>query len=59
MERLPMNDLLIILPGILGSVLHKDGKDLWAPSISAVSRVLQRETLRHCRKITFPILCIQ
>jgi hypothetical protein len=45
MGRLLMNDLLIILPGILGSVLRKDEKDLWAPSISAVSRVLQRETL--------------
>ena len=28
----PMKDMVIILPGILGSVLQKDGKDLWAVS---------------------------
>src|SRR5690242_1005693 len=41
----PMDDLIIILPGIMGSVLTKHGRDLWAPSLSAVSRVLQRETM--------------
>lgn len=31
-EVLPLRDLVIILPGILGSVLQKDGKDLWGVS---------------------------
>jgi hypothetical protein len=36
-----INDLVIILPGISGSVLQKDGKDLWANSGSAVFRFLR------------------
>jgi pimeloyl-ACP methyl ester carboxylesterase len=45
MSLRPMNDLIVVLPGIMGSVLQKDGRDLWSPSLSAVSRILQRETL--------------
>lgn len=30
--KIPMKDIIVILPGILGSVLQKDGKDLWATS---------------------------
>ncbi len=29
-------DLIVLLPGIGGSILQKDGKDLWAPSAQAV-----------------------
>jgi pimeloyl-ACP methyl ester carboxylesterase len=29
----------------MGSVLTKDGKDLWAPSVGAVTRIFQREAL--------------
>ena len=36
-----INDLVVILPGISGSVLQKDGKDLWANSGSAVFRILR------------------
>ncbi len=32
MAKLRMRDLVILLPGITGSVLQKDGKDLWAIS---------------------------
>jgi hypothetical protein len=28
----PMNDIVVVIPGILGSVLQKDGKDIWALS---------------------------
>jgi pimeloyl-ACP methyl ester carboxylesterase len=35
-----MKDLIIILPGILGSALQKDGKDLWAVSGQAVWQIL-------------------
>ncbi|MEM7595074.1 MAG: lecithin--cholesterol acyltransferase [Cyanobacteria bacterium P01_A01_bin.83] len=34
-----MNDMVVILPGITGSVLQKDGKDLWGASIQAISRI--------------------
>ncbi len=36
----PFHDVVVFLPGILGSVLAKDGKDVWAPSLSAVGRGL-------------------
>ncbi|WP_406865129.1 hypothetical protein ABZO31_33630 [Streptomyces sp. HUAS MG47] len=36
MARIPMTDVVVLLPGITGSVLTKDGKDLWAPSLGAV-----------------------
>lgn len=45
MSLRPMEDLIVVLPGIMGSVLQKDGRDLWAPSLSAAARILQRETL--------------
>jgi hypothetical protein len=31
-DKTPLKDLVVILPGITGSVLQKDGKDLWAVS---------------------------
>ncbi|MFG2333980.1 hypothetical protein ACGFMM_30780 [Streptomyces sp. NPDC048604] len=36
MARIPMTDVVVLLPGITGSVLTKDGKDVWAPSLTAV-----------------------
>src|SRR3954453_3506571 len=36
----PYRDVVVLLPGITGSVLQKDGKDLWAPSGQAVLRGL-------------------
>ncbi|MFB2836612.1 lipase/acyltransferase domain-containing protein [Floridanema evergladense] len=39
-QRIPMKDMIVILPGILGSVLQKDGKDLWAVSGQAIWQVL-------------------
>ena len=33
----PMTDVVVVLPGILGSVLQKNGKDIWALSASAVA----------------------
>lgn len=35
-----LSDLVVILPGISGSVLQKDGKDLWANSGQAVFKIL-------------------
>ncbi|GAA0317391.1 hypothetical protein GCM10010302_65580 [Streptomyces polychromogenes] len=36
MARIPMPDIVVLLPGITGSVLTRDGKDVWAPSATAV-----------------------
>jgi triacylglycerol esterase/lipase EstA (alpha/beta hydrolase family) len=41
-NKAPMKDLIVILPGILGSVLQKDGKDLWAISGQAVWQILTK-----------------
>jgi Lecithin:cholesterol acyltransferase len=37
----PMRDLIVILPGILGSVLQKDGRDLWAVTGQAIWNILR------------------
>ena len=29
--RYPMNDVVVVLPGIMGSTLHKNGKPVWEP----------------------------
>lgn len=31
-ERIPLTDVIVLLPGILGSVLRRDGRDLWSTS---------------------------
>ena len=40
MAKQPMGDVVVLLPGILGSVLQRDGKDVWAPTPGAVGRAL-------------------
>ncbi|MFL6029451.1 MAG: esterase/lipase family protein [Gaiellaceae bacterium] len=35
MPRKQMGDVIVMLPGITGSVLQKDGKDVWAPTAGA------------------------
>jgi hypothetical protein len=35
-----MRDVIVLLPGILGSVLQKDGKDVWAMSPGVALRAL-------------------
>ncbi|MEM6453187.1 MAG: lecithin--cholesterol acyltransferase [Cyanobacteria bacterium P01_D01_bin.105] len=46
--KTPMKDMVIILPGILGSVLQKDGKDLWAISGQSIWNLVTRskETIK-------------
>ncbi len=39
--KILMGDLIITLPGILGSVLQKDGKDLWAISGRSIANVIK------------------
>ena len=36
MARQAMGDVIVLLPGITGSVLQRDGKDVWAPTPRAV-----------------------
>jgi hypothetical protein len=39
-SKRPMPDIVVILPGIMGSVLQKGGRDVWAISGSAIRRSL-------------------
>ncbi|MDP9388510.1 MAG: hypothetical protein M3Q48_11525 [Actinomycetota bacterium] len=39
-EKTPVDDIVVLLPGILGSVLQQDGKDVWAISPGAAWRGL-------------------
>lgn len=39
-QKTPMKDMIVILPGITGSVLQKDGKDIWAVSGQAFLQAL-------------------
>ncbi len=41
MARKRLRDIVVVLPGITGSVLQKDGKDLWAISGRAAWRALK------------------
>src|SRR5215203_833330 len=40
MPKVEMRDMVILLPGIMGSVLQKDGRDLWAISGQAMGAAL-------------------
>jgi pimeloyl-ACP methyl ester carboxylesterase len=40
MQKVRLFDLVIFLPGIMGSVLQKDGKDVWAISGQAIGTAL-------------------
>lgn len=52
-NKAPMKDLVVLLPGISGSVLQKDGKDLWAISGQAVWQMLtQSGELIHNLKLS-------
>jgi len=44
-SKLPMGDVVVLLPGILGSVLSRDGRDLWAVSPGAAWKAIR--TLGH------------
>src|SRR5207302_2970377 len=35
-KKQKLGDVVVLLPGITGSVLAKDGKDVWAPTAGAV-----------------------
>jgi hypothetical protein len=39
MPRPRMGDVVVLLPGLTGSVLRKDGRDLWGPSLGALLKV--------------------
>jgi len=40
-ERLEIRDLVVVLPGILGSTLARDGQEAWAPSAGVVWRAIR------------------
>jgi hypothetical protein len=39
-QRQPMSDFIVLIPGILGSVLVKDGREVWGASGSSIARNL-------------------
>ena len=49
MPRIPVPDVVVLLPGITGSVLAKDGKEIWSPSAGTLLRTLIGfgRSLRH------------
>jgi Lecithin:cholesterol acyltransferase len=53
MARRPMPDVLVLVPGITGSVLQKDGRDVWAVSGGAVVQAL-RSLGRSVQDLTLP-----
>ena len=36
-QQQPMSDVIVLIPGILGSVLVKDGREVWGASESSVA----------------------
>nr|WP_296068272.1 hypothetical protein [uncultured Actinoplanes sp.] len=40
MEKTPVADIIVLIPGITGSVLAKDGKEVWALSAGAIGQGL-------------------
>src|ERR1700730_18621267 len=40
MRQPPMSDVIVLIPGILGSVLVKDGREVWGASGSSIARNL-------------------
>jgi hypothetical protein len=53
MARRPMPDVMVLVPGITGSVLQKDGRDVWAISGGAVVQAL-RSLGRNVQDLTLP-----
>ncbi|MEO1063660.1 MAG: hypothetical protein AAFZ07_19765 [Actinomycetota bacterium] len=41
MPKHAMKDVIVLLPGIMGSVLERDGTEVWAPSAGVVWRALR------------------
>ncbi len=51
--RHEMHDVLVVLPGIMGSTLHRNGKPVWEPSGGALLGAL-RSLLGNIRKLQLP-----
>ena len=54
MVKVRMRDIVPLLPGITGSVLQKDGKDIWAVSGQTVWKALTSLVLyqdRFCQLV--------
>jgi len=44
MPKSPLKDIVIILPGVMGSVLQKDGQDIWAISGKSIWNILKKRS---------------
>jgi pimeloyl-ACP methyl ester carboxylesterase len=51
--RYPMNDVVVVLPGIMGSTLRKDGKPVWEPSAGGVIGTL-RDRFKGLKSLMLP-----
>lgn len=50
MPKTKMRDIVVILPGITGSVLQKDGKDLWGISGQSIGQIIKNPgALQHLK----------
>ncbi len=49
MPKARLRDLIIVLPGITGSVLEKDGSQLWGPSWTTIGRSVLTRALDQLR----------
>ena len=45
MLKQELRDVVVVVPGILGSVLEKEGVELWGPSLGALRRALLTDAL--------------
>ena len=48
-----VTDLIVVVPGIMGSTLHRDGKPIWEPSRGNIVAAL-RSALRDLRELPLP-----
>ena len=48
----PLKDMVIILPGITGTVLEKNGTDVWGASKEAFSQILIESALSKVSVVT-------
>ncbi len=50
-EKITMKDMIVIIPGITGSVLQKNGQDIWAVSGQAIWQTLTNlgNTIQHLK----------
>ncbi|MEY4530011.1 MAG: hypothetical protein RLZZ156_732 [Deinococcota bacterium] len=58
-EKYPMQDVIVLIPGIMGSVLQKEGRDIWAISGQAIWNVISdRNSSLEALRVNQPDLSV-